>query len=523
MLLALLLALAQDRAPNVVLILTDDQGYGDLGCHGNDRIRTPRLDAFAAESVRIDRFYVQPVCSPTRACLLTGRYNYRTGVVDTFIGRSMMHADERTLAETLRGAGWRTGLFGKWHLGDNHPLRARDQGFEEEISLRGGGIGQPSDPPGGDHYQDPTLYRNGVAEKRKGYVTDLITDGAIAFARAHKAAPFFAWVAYNAPHTPLEAPEGYLKPYLDAGLDETTAKVYAMVQNIDDNVGRLLRELDDLGLARDTIVIFMTDNGPQQKRYNAGLRGLKTTVFEGGIRVPFYVRWPAKLKAGRVVKEPAAHIDVLPTLLEACGVQPPPGLDGRSVLAQLRGDPVEPSPRTLFFQWHRGDQPEPGRSCAAVESRWKWLRPGAPADPGMLFDLLADPGETKDVAAEHPREVERLAAAYAAWFRDVSATRGYAPPRILLGTAHENPTLLTRQDWRGPKAGWGKDSAGHWEVDAAAGEYEVTVRPAGTWTLTWNGEPLAKDVAGPVRVKLPGGPGAIGAGAVEHLELRKLP
>lgn len=506
-LLALAL-LAQDRKPNVVLVITDDQGYGDLGRHGNETIRTPRLDAFAAESARVERFYVQPVCSPTRACLLTGRYNYRTGVVDTFIGRSLMHPDERTLAELLKDAGWRTGHFGKWHLGDNPPLRSIDQGFEEAVWLRGGGLGQPSDPPGGERYQDPILFRNGVPEKRRGYVSDLITDDTIAFARANKDRPFFAYVAYNAPHTPLELPPD---ARLDPALDDVTAKVYAMVENIDRNVGRILDALRELAIDRDTIFIFMTDNGPQQKRYNAGLRGLKASVFEGGLRVPFYVRWPARLKPGSV-KGPGAHIDVLPSVLEACGVEAPKNLDGRSLLPQLAGAAFPA--RTLFFQWHRGDAPEPGRSCAAIESRWKWARPGAPKDPAMLFDLEADPNETKDVAAEHPKEVERLAAAYDAWFKDVSSTRGFAPPRIRLGT--QPLDVLTRQDWRGPKAGWGKDSAGHWEVEAEPGEYEVTIRPEGRWTLTWNGEPLPEG-----RVKL-AGPGAIGAGAVQFLELRKV-
>ena len=528
---ALLLAAPQARGPNVVLIITDDQGYGDLGCHGNEKIRTPNLDAFAKESVRVDRFYVQPVCSPTRACLLTGRYNYRTGVVDTFLGRSMMHADETTLAERLAAAGRRTGIFGKWHLGDNYPLRATDQGFQESLTLRGGGIGQPSDPPGGDHYQDPTLWRNGRAEKSKGYVTDLITDGALAFLEKHQAAPFFCYVAYNAPHAPLELPPGAV---LDPSLDETTAKVYAMVQNIDANVGRILRKLDDLRLAEDTIVIFLTDNGPQQKRYNAGMRGLKGSVFEGGIRVPFYARWPkGGLQAGRVVKEPGAHIDVLPTLLEACGLKAAEGVDGQSLLSRLRGDDA-PIQRTLFFQWHRGDVPELGKACAAVEKRWKWM-------PGMLFDLEADPGETKDVAAAHPAEVERLKAAYEAWFKDVGATRGFAPPRIRVGTAQESPTELTRQDWRGPKAGWERTSIGHWEIAVEVeAEYEVTARfraapPGASWTLTWKGERLSKDVASgteaKVVVKLAAGAGAIG-GEVEagearygfdYLELRKRP
>ncbi len=471
--LALLLAAPQPARPNVILIITDDQGYGDLGCHGNDQIRTPHLDALSRQSVVVDRFHVMPVCSPTRACLMTGRYNYRTGVVDTFIGRSMMHSDEVTIAEMLADAGYRTGIFGKWHLGDNPPLRAIDQGFQEALTLKGGGIGQPSDPPGGDHYQDPTLYRNGKPVKMKGYVTDLLTDAAIDFVAANRERSFFTYIAYNAPHSPLEVPAGYLDRY--KGLPDVTARIYAMITNIDDNLGRLFSKLEELKLAENTIVLFITDNGPQQDRYVAGMRGRKGTVFEGGIRVPCFVRWPVKLKAGRKVDRIAAHIDLAPTILEACGAAKPAGVtfDGSSLLPLLRGDPVEWPDRTLFFQWHRGDVPEMGRACATLGQRWKMVRQ-QPGQAPLLFDLPADPAEKADVAAANPAVVKGMVEAYEAWFRDVSASRGYAPPRIHVGSEAENPVLLTRQDWRGPKAGWDAGSLGHWEIEAArAGIYDV--------------------------------------------------
>jgi arylsulfatase A-like enzyme len=472
-LLPLLAGAPQGRPSGVILIITDDQGYGDLGCHGNPDIRTPHLDRLAAQSVVVDRFHVMPVCSPTRACLMTGRYNYRTGVVDTYIGRSMMHSDEVTIAEMLAAAGYRTGIFGKWHLGDNYPLRAIDQGFQEALTLKGGGIGQPSDPPGGDRYQDPTLYRNGKPVKTKGYVTDVLTDAAIDFVSASRDRPFFATIAYNAPHTPLEVPPGSLERY--RALPDATAKVYAMVTNIDDNLGRLFARLDELKLAENTMVIFITDNGPQQDRYVAGMRGRKGSVFEGGIRVPCFVRWPAALKPGRKVDRIAAHIDLAPTILEACGAAPPAQvkLDGVSLLPLLRGDKVEWADRTLFFQWHRGDQPEKGRACAALGERWKLVRQ-QPSAPAMLFDLAADPGEKTDLASANPEVVRSLSEAYEKWFADVSATRGYAPPRIHVGSERENPALLTRQDWRGAKAGWDARSQGHWEIEVArAGTYDV--------------------------------------------------
>src|SRR5579862_2518163 len=412
-LVLLLLACAPpERRPSILLIVTDDQGYGDLGAHGNRDIRTPHLDGLASRGCRIDPFCVSPVCSPTRSSLLTGRYTYRTGVVDTFMGRSMMHPDEVTIAEILGQAGYRTGIFGKWHLGDNYPLRPQDQGFQDCLTIRGGGIGQPSDPPGGDHYTDATMYRNGAAFKSKGYCTDVFTDAALTFIEANADRPFFAYVAYNAPHTPLETPDGYLKPYLDAKLPETTAKVYAMVTNIDDNVGRLLKKLDDLKISDTTIVLFLSDNGPQQERYNAGLRGLKGTVYEGGLRVPFLFRWPAELQDHRKVVAPFAHIDVVPTLLEATGVAAPAGvrIDGMSFLPWLREDRPAPD-RTLFFQWHRGDVPQRMRSATARGTRYKavWTIPSVAP---QLFDLETDPGETTNVAEDHGDVLRRLGQAY---------------------------------------------------------------------------------------------------------------
>jgi len=474
------------KPPNVLLIMTDDQGWGDLGCHGNEKIRTPNLDRLASQGVEMTQFYVQPVCAPTRACLLTGRYNYRTGVTDTYLGRAMMHPDEVTLAEMLARAGYATGIFGKWHLGDCYPLRPIDQGFQTGVWHLGGGMNQPADPPDSSGYFDAIYQVDGVEKRLPGYCTDVFADACLRFIEANRDRPFFAYLPTNAPHTPLLIAEKYWKPYAEAGLDETTAKVYGMVENIDENVGRILKRLDDLGLAENTLVIFLTDNGPQQRgRYNGVLRSGKGTVYEGGIRVPFFVRWPGRLEAGRKVDTVAAHIDVVPTVLDACGASAPEGvrLDGTSLLSLWTGEAGRWPSRTLFFQWHRGDVPERYRDAAAREPRWKLVmhlaKDGRPQFE--LYDILADPGEKQDVAAEHPDVVARLRAAYEAWLEDVSATRGYEPPRIYLGSTHENPVRLSRQDWRGPQAGWGKDSLGYWEVHVdRPGTYEVTYlfRPA---------------------------------------------
>lgn len=485
-----------DERPNVVLIITDDQGYGDLGAHGNAMIRTPRLDRLAAESVQLANFHVSPVCSPTRASLLTGRYNYRTGVTDTYQGRSIMDPAERTLAERLRDAGYRTGIFGKWHLGDNYPCRAIDQGFDEALVHRGGGIGQPSDPPEARSYFDPVLSHNGRAERQQGYVSDVITDAAIGFVEQNRQRPFFLYLAFNAPHVPLEVPQRYRELYdakqitpeafphagqaLPRELNgEVIAKVYAMVTNIDDNVGRLLDALDERQLSKQTIVVFLTDNGPQQPRYNAGMRNLKGSVYEGGIRVPCFVRYSGTLQP-KIDGRLAAHIDLTPTLLEACGARADDTatLDGRSLWAGLREEPANWPARTLFWQWHRGNEPQRYRNFAARTSEWKLLRgdsgrAGAGKEtPFELYHLASDPYETKNVAAENPAIVEQLRGEYERWFDDVGATRGYEAVRTIVGSDDENPVTLTPQDWRRND---GSDEGAGWELTIdRSGEYRLT-------------------------------------------------
>ncbi|MEW6302132.1 MAG: arylsulfatase [Verrucomicrobiota bacterium] len=478
--------------PNVIIIMTDDQGHGDLGFHGNPKVKTPNLDKFARESVRFENFYVSPVCSPTRASLMTGRYNYRTGIVDTFMGRSMMHPGEVTIAEMLTQVGYRTGIFGKWHLGDNYPMRAMDQGFQESLVCRGGGIGQPSDPPGNTYF-DPVLQQNGKPVKKTGYCTDIFTDAAIDFITRHRGTNFFAYIPYNAPHAPLQVPDKYLEIYkamnlapsefpakghpIPANTDaDTTARVYAMVHNIDDNVGRLLAKLDELKLRSNTIVMFLTDNGPQHPRYTSGMFERKGSTHEGGIRVPFFLRWPGMVIGDRSFGLVTAHIDIVPTLLDFCALPRPRNVefDGRSLAPLLMlqvGQKFSWPDRMLFFQWHRGDAPELYRNFAARSQRYKLVQPAGagnqslpPNAPFKLYDMLKDPLEQTDIAAQHPDIVQTMRTEYEAWFKYVGEARGYEPPRIYLGAPQENPTTLTRQDWRGPQAQWNDKGLGHWEV-----------------------------------------------------------
>jgi arylsulfatase A-like enzyme len=399
---------------------------------------------------------------------MTGRYNYRTGVVDTFLGRSLMFPDEVTIAEILRDAGYRTGIFGKWHLGDNYPMRAMDQGFEEALVIKGGGIGQPSDPPGSGYF-NPVLQHNGQQNTYPGYCTDVFFDAALHWIETGGDKPFFAYIPTNAPHSPLVVGEEWVEPFRKMGLPDDVAKVYGMEANIDFNVGKLTAKLRDLNIERETFLIFMTDNGATgpSERYNAGMRASKGTPYQGGIRVPCFFRWPGTLKPGKCDRI-AAHIDLLPTILEACGVPQPAGLqlDGKSLWPLAQGTSGSWPDRMLFTQWHRGDRPEPFRSSAVRTQRYKLV------NGQELYDLESDPAESRDIAAANPDLVARLRKGYTDWFESVSSVRHYLPSRIYLGTPHENPVVLTRQDWRVPPDV--RQPVGWWEVDVKkAGKYEI--------------------------------------------------
>jgi arylsulfatase A-like enzyme len=498
--------------PNVVLIVTDDQGWGDFGFQGNPVIRTPRLDRLAEGSARLESFYVHPVCTPTRAALMTARAPQRTRAFDTWIGRAMMEPEEVTVAEALRDAGWATGIFGKWHLGDCPPMRAIDQGFEEALVHRGGGIGQPADPEGGEgRYTDPVLFHNGERVEPIGYCTDIYFEAAQRWIRSsvESGRPFFAYLPTNAPHAPYhDVPEALLEEYaaVDLSADafpsseghplpeddnhDRLARIFAMITNIDENVGRLLDELETLGISEDTLVLFLVDNGPNTRRWVGGRRGSKAEVYEGGVRSPFLARWPGRLEPGVASDRVSCDMDVMPTILEACGVAVPAPveIDGRSLLPLLERREVEWNDRAITLQAHRGDHAVRYHNFFTRTDRWKLLnasgfgREVERVEPRFeLYDMVADPLELVDVATDHPEVVRELCATYDAWFDDVSSTRpdNFAPPRIHLGEETAPWVDLTRQDWRRLVGdGWGGAHAqGEWAVQVVAeGPFDVRVR-----------------------------------------------
>lgn len=506
-------AMADDR-PNVIIMMTDDQGIGDFGIMGNDLIETPNIDAMAANSGSLTKFYVSPVCSPTRASLMTGRYNQRTRCIDTWLGRSMMDADEYTLAEALQEAGYRTGIFGKWHLGDCYPMRPQDQGFGDVLIHRGGGLAQPSEPLENEkRYTDPILFdEDGNAVKTQGFCTDVYFDAAIDFmdriAANKDDAPFFIYLPTNAPHGPYhDVPEDLRKHYMTKDLttlaahrpknpaqqekmQDQLARIAAMITNEDQNVGRLLEYLTSKGLLENTIIIRMNDNGPNSMRYVGNLRGMKSNVHEGGIRSPMWMHWPAKVEAGTSHDGLTAHIDVMPTILEATGTKPGPNkMDGRSFLSLLttQDETNWPAERQIVIQSHRGTAAVPYHHFMIRRGDWKLLHASGFGNDSFqgepqfeLYNLKDDPAEERNIALENTEVLNHLKEAYDEWYADVSSTRpdNYASPLPVVGTEYENPTTLTRQDWHGTT--WQEDSRGHWTVNVAkpvSADFEVILHP----------------------------------------------
>ncbi len=523
--------------PNVILIITDDQGYGDIAAHGNPVISTPSLDELAAESVRFSDFHVDPTCSPSRSALLTGRYSTRTGVWHTIMGRSLMDSGEETLAEVFAANGYRTAMFGKWHLGDNYPLRPQDQGFEHVVWHRGGGVTQGPDYWDNDYFDD-TYEVNGEYRAFEGYVTDVWFREAMSFIDADDHRPFFAYLSTNAAHGPYLVPESYEQPYRDLGVPPTMAKFYGMVTNIDENVGRLRQMLEARGLADNTILIFMTDNGTAEGRaprrqeegawqgFNAGMRGQKGSEYDGGHRVPFFLHWPAGgIDRGRDIGALSAHIDVLPTLVELSGLsweaQRP--IDGTSFASALRGQGPPPAERTLFVHSQRVEYPEKWRKSAVMTERWRLVN-GA-----ELYDMGTDPAQEDDVAGAHPGVVARLRGEYDRWWESLTPVfDGFV--RIGVG-GPEDPVELMSHDWHTDNAPvpWhqnhvrnGLVSNGSWALEVLdPGAYEITLYrwPAhldramdSTWaSIVVGGITQAEDIestaaSASFRVRLPAGP-----------------
>lgn len=396
------------RPPNVLVILADDQGWGDLSFNGNTNLSTPRIDALARAGAVLEHFYVCPVCAPTRAEFLTGRYYPGTGVRGVDSGRERLGLEERTIAEAFQKAGYATGAFGKWHNGAQHPYHPNARGFEEFYGFASGHSAQ---------YFDPQLEHNGQAVQVHGYLADAITERAMAFMEANRERPFFCYVPFNTPHSPMQVPDGFYGRFASRELAlrgvagkggenlAHTRAALAMCENIDWNTGRLLDRLEQLGLTDGTIVVYFSDNGPNGARWNGGFKGRKGSVDEGGVRSPCFIRWPGKIPAGRRVGQIAGAIDLLPTLAALAGVPLPSQkpLDGRSLQPLLTGADAAaaPWPDRLLFSV------QPGRGAqVSVRSQAYRLDPA-----GRLYAIDRDPGQEHDLAGELPAEAERLSKA----------------------------------------------------------------------------------------------------------------
>ncbi|MBV5314613.1 MAG: arylsulfatase [Prolixibacteraceae bacterium] len=500
----------KNQRPNVILIITDDQGYGDLGYTGNSQIKTPIIDNFASKSLRFTNFYVSPVCAPTRSSLMTGRYSLRTGMRDTYNGGATMASNEITIAEMLKQANYKTGLFGKWHLGDNYPCRPMDQGFDETLMHLAGGMGQVGDVTTyfkkDSSYFDPVLWHNGKKESFSGYCSDIFTANAIKFIEKNKSNPFFCYLSFNAPHGPLQVPDRYYQMYkgIDPSVEleknnpmhlkmteqdkEDARKVYGMVTNIDFNIGKVLQKLKELGIEENTIVIFMTDNGPQQLRYTAGLRDKKGSVYDGGTRVPFFLKFPSLTNESKAIETIAAHIDVLPTLSELCHVDLPKDrkIDGKSLVPLIKGEKVDWSNRSLFTYWTR-KYPELYNSMAIQKSGYKLVGQtdyNATIEQFELYNLKNDPYEQHNIVSGNIDIAKNLKKELDTIYQELILSENLTKqPLIVIGSEKENSLILNRNDADGTRGLWDQEEIfGKWIVHIMKGRYNFRfkfIKPIG--------------------------------------------
>jgi len=476
-----------DRSPNVIFVLTDDQGYGDMGCMGNPIISTPNIDTFHDESTRLTNFHVGPTCAPTRAGLMTGHYANSTGVWHTVGGRSLLRRDEWTLAQALKENGYNTGIFGKWHLGDEYPYRPFDRGFNTSIVHGGGGISQTPDYWGNDYFND-TYFVNGNPQKFKGYCTDVFFSEGIKFIEKNRDEPFFCYIATNAPHSPYNVDNKYSNKYRGK-VPEDRARFYGMIENIDENFGILREKLKELNLEENTILIFMTDNGSScgatldsmgfaKEGYNAGLRGMKNSEYDGGHRVPFFIKYNrGKLSRGENISTLTANIDFMPTILELCKIKVPKSreFDGKSLVPLLtrKGKWEE---RVIVTDSQRITYPAKWRKSSVMTDRWRLV------NGKELYDINNDLEQKHDIANKYPEIVECLRAEYDLWWYIVSAQFDCDVP-IVLGyettsfTSHDmRCEEATEVAWEQKLIRQGFRTDGYWEIEVEEdGEYEFSI------------------------------------------------
>ena len=467
--------------PNIVLFLADDQGWGDLGIHGNTNLRTPRMDSLAKEGAALENFFVCPVCSPTRAELLTGRYHARCGVRDVSLGGERLNLDEKTMGDIFRAAGYRTGLFGKWHNGTQWPYHPLARGFEEFYGYTSGHWGT---------YFDAPMDHNGKTVQGKGYMTDDLTTHAIDFIteKAKSKSPFFCMVAFNTPHSPMQVPDAYWNRFEKKELIQKGSKLedprftraaLAMVENIDDNVGRVLDTLKTLKVESNTIVVYLSDNGPNGDRFNGPWKGRKGGLDEGGIRSPCFVRFPAKIPPGKRIPQIVGAIDILPTLAQLSDIphNPQKPIDGVSISPLLSGDNPAWPQRILYTHWA-------GKTTARTDTYR--------LDPAQnLYDVPLDPGQKRDISLQNPATHQELIEALDSWKKQVGIPMTKDDRPFPVGYREMPNTTLPARDGR-PKGGvvrsapapndsffanWSrKTDAITWDVEiATAGQYEATL------------------------------------------------
>jgi len=474
--------------PNVVFVLTDDQGYPTLGCHGHPFIQTPNVDEFYTDSVRFDQFHSGTTCAPTRSGLMAGHYCNSTGVWHTIGGRSLLRRDEWSIADAMREAGYRTGMFGKWHLGDGYPYRPQDRGFETVVCHGGGGISQQPDWWGNDYFDD-TYMVDGKPQAFKGYCTDVFFREALQFIETHKDEPFFCYIATNAPHGPFNVDPQYRDLYMDKPGGEQYARFLGMITNIDENFGRVRDRLSQLGLEDNTILVFMSDNGQTgvggcTDMYNAGMRGLKGSEYDGGHRIPCLVRWPnGEIDGGRTVSELTSYVDFMPTILDLCQVPVPPErtFHGESLVPIMRDAELDNhwQERVVVTDTQRVAHPVKWRKSCVMKSKWRLV------NRTELYNIETDPGQTTNIADQHPGLVQELRETYDQWWNlcarqmqdDIPISLGADAQEIAELRTHDLRNETCDVVWNQGQVRAGQNCVGYWEIDVeTAGAYEFELR-----------------------------------------------